>query len=414
MTSLDKNHLLTTSKTFCMMPFMHMYLNTDGNVLPCCTAQYNLPMGNVREQPIKVVWNSEEYKELRRKIINDEPVESCKNCYLHDKESGGTNSFRQWANRDFAEHVDIVDYMQPDGYMTEMPLKYFDVRFSNICNYKCRTCGDLFSTSWAQEDNKFRKDKKPITIHVSNGDPNLLEQFKPYLPEMACVYFAGGEPLITPEHYEILEFLIEQKSTKMLLRYNSNMSVLSYKDKNVIDLWNQFEKVDLYASIDSWGTRAEYIRHGTVWPEVVENLKRIKREAPHVSIQFNSVISLFNVLTVTDFLDAMEAEGLYDPFESRPTLYRAITPPELSMRVLDPETKQLAKDKINNWLAKFPKSPSKVDYALKDIVSYLDEDHSHLQAKAKWHIDTFDYRRNESFVATFPELKEWYERIRTN
>lgn len=411
MSKVDKEHLLTKSKTFCLMPFMHMYMNTDGTVLPCCTAQYDKVMGNVRTHTIKEIWNSEEYKEMRRKIINDEPVDHCKNCYLHDQESNSTNSFRQWANRDFKDDIDVIDYMQPDGTMTEMPLKYFDVRFSNICNYKCRTCGDMFSSSWAIEDNQFSSKKKPISIHVTNNQPILLDQFKPYLPDMRVVYFAGGEPLITPEHYEVLEYLVEKDSTKMLLRYNSNMSVLSYKGKSVIDLWNKFDKVDLYASLDSWGTRAEYIRSGTDWKTVVENLKTIKREAPHVSIQFNSVVSLMNVLTITDFLDALADEGLYDPYQSRPTLYRAITPAELSMRVLDAETKQRAKDKINAWLSKFSKSPSMVDYALKDIISYLDEDHSHLQQKAKWHIDTFDKRRNESFVDTFPELKEWYERI---
>lgn len=412
MNTEDKQKLLKESDTFCMMPFIHMYLNTDGTALPCCTAQYDMPLGNVRNESIVEIWNREEYKEIRRKIVNGEPVKNCKSCYLHDKESGGTNSFRQWANRDFEQFIDVVDDMAPDGTMSTMPLKYFDVRFSNICNYKCRTCGDLFSTSWAQENKKFRLagSDKSITIHVSNEDPGLLEQFKPHLTDMHVVYFAGGEPLITPEHYEVLEYLVEQDSTKMLLRYNSNMSVLHYKDKNVIDLWNKFEKVDLYASLDSWGTRAEYIRNGTDWPTVVSNLKKIKQEAPHVSIQFNAVISLMNVLTVTDFLDELIKEGLYDPYESRPTLYRAITPPELSMRVLDAETKAIAKDKILNWLSKFETSPSKVDYALRDIVSYMDEDHSHLKQQALWHIDTFDKRRNENFVETFPELKAWYER----
>lgn len=411
MNNEEKKKLIKENSAFCMMPFIHMYLNTDGNVLPCCTAQYGLPLGNVRTHTIKEIWNNESYKEIRKKIVNGEQIPHCKNCYLHDRESTGTNSFRHWANRDFAEFVDVLDYMEPDGTMKEMPLKYFDIRFSNTCNYKCRTCGDLFSTSWAQENKKFVDSNRPTVIHVSNNDPGLLEQFKPYLPDMHVVYFAGGEPLITPEHYECLEYLIEKKSTKMLLRYNSNMSVLRYKDKNVIDLWNKFDKVDLYASIDSWGSRAEYIRSGTDWKQVVDNLRKIKIEAPHVNIQFNSVISLMNVVTVTEFLDVMANEGFYDVYKSRPTLYRAITPEQLTMRVLDKETKELAKDNINTWLKKFVTSPSNVEYALRDIISYIDEDHSHLKNAAKVHIDTFDKRRNESFIETFPELKRWYESI---
>lgn len=394
------------------MPFMHMYLNTDGTVLPCCTAKYDKPLGNVRTHTIKEIWNSEEYKKIRRDIVNDIPVEHCNNCYLHEQTSD--NSFRKWANRDFSKCIDAVDYLQPDGSMTEMPLRYFDVRWSNVCNFKCRTCGDLFSTSWAMEQQKNELrigKKKPITIHVSNEDPGLLEQFKPYLPKMDVVYFAGGEPLITPEHYEVLEHLIEQKSTKMLLRYNSNMSVLKYKKKDVIELWKNFSKIDLYASLDSWGTRAEYIRSGTDWPTVVANLKRIQNEVPHVSIQFNAVITLMNVLTVTEFLDELIKEGLYDPNTSRPTLYRAITPDELSMRVLDPATKQVAKDKIEAWLVKHD-YPLKTTPALRDIITYIDEDHSHLKHKAKSTIDYIDKIRNESFVDTFPELKDWYESIR--
>jgi radical SAM protein with 4Fe4S-binding SPASM domain len=410
-----KQELLTESKTFCMMPFVHMYLNTDGNVLPCCTAQYTHPVGNVRTHTIKEIWNNKEYKEIRRKIVNKEPVDHCKNCYMHEVESDGKNSFRRWANEDFKQFVDVVDFMEPDGTMLEMPLKYFDIRFSNICNYKCRTCGDIFSTSWAQENMKaWAKNTRKnytISIHVSNNDPSLLEQFKPYLPDMHIVYFAGGEPLITPEHYEVLEYLIEQKSTKMLLRYNSNMSVLGYKDKNILDMWKHFDKIDLFASLDSWGDRAAYIRHGTNWTVVVDNLKKIKEQAPNVSVQFNCVVSLFNIATITDFLDELIAEGLFDPYKDRPTLYRAITPPELCMRVLDDKTKKAAEEKILAWIAKFPVTPKTIANALKENIAYLQEDHSHLKKMSKALIDAIDSRRGESFVNTFPELKEWYDSI---
>lgn len=393
-----------------MMPFIHMYVNTDGSVLPCCTAQYDQHLGNVRTHTIKEIWNSEEYKKIRKDIINDIPVKNCENCYLHET---GDYSFRKWANRDFKDYIDVIDYIQPDGSMTEMPLRYFDVRWSNVCNYKCRSCGDLFSTSWALEQQKNSpswNQKKSITIHASNEDPKLLEQFKPHLPNMHVVYFAGGEPLITPEHYEILEYLIEKQSTNMLLRYNSNMSVLKYKKKDLLQLWRHFKRIDLYASLDSWGTRAEYIRSGTDWNTVVSNLKRLQKEAPHVSIQFNAVVTLMNVLTITEFLDELIREGFYDPATSRPTLYRAITPDYLNMRVLDSATKQLAKDKINAWLEKH-NYPATITPALKDIVSYIDEDHSHLKYKAKNNIDYLDKIRNESFVETFPELRNWYESI---
>ena len=251
------------SKTICILPWIHMYANADGKVLPCCVGDYNTPLGNTQDTPIKEIWNSPEYKELRLQMLNGDQPNVCRQCWAHER--AGNNSPRIHHNRHFAKYMPFIDETNPDGSLDEMKLRYMDVRWSNICNFKCRTCSATFSSSWAQEDGK-----ENIFI-FAGGDNNdsLYEQFLHYYKDIDVFYFAGGEPLLTDKHYDILEYLIETNNTDVALHYNSNLSNLFYKKKCITELWNKFTDVKVAASLDSWGDRAEYIREGTEWPVII-------------------------------------------------------------------------------------------------------------------------------------------------
>src|SRR5210317_357263 len=269
------------SKTFCILPWIHVYANPDGNVLPCCIGDYRMPMGNVQENTIQEIFNNEKFKTMRSKMLQGERCEECMACYSN--EEAGNNSFRQSVNIQFEKYIPDALSTQSDGTLDEMKLRYLDVRWSNICNFKCRSCSSTYSSSWATEDGK---DKVYI---FAGGDTNddLYKQFEPHFDTIEEFYFAGGEPLLTDKHYDILEYLIKNNRTEVKLRYNTNMSVLRYKDKNVLDLWKQFSNVYIGASLDSWSNRAEYIRHGTNWNNIEINLRKIRKEAPHIHLQTN-------------------------------------------------------------------------------------------------------------------------------
>jgi len=300
-----------------------------------------------------------------------------------------------------------------DGYLPGMNLKYFDVRFSNLCNFKCRTCGDMFSSTWAAESFKQGYGEINGLMHASNGDPALLEQFKPHLGNLEMLYFAGGEPLITPEHYEILEYLIDNNSTDVTLRYNTNCSRLDFKDKSVIDLWNKFKKVEVYGSLDSFGARAEYMRNGTIWNNILNNLKRVRDNCPSVSISFNCVVGVFNVLTITEFLNHLHDEGLINWDSTTCSFYKLINPDYYNLNnLLTKEMKAEAKWKIKAWLESHPDGPIRT--GLTDIYHFIQEDvdpQIQWQKKFKEFTQHFDNIREENLVASFPELKDWYEGI---
>lgn len=396
-----------------MFPWIHLYVNTDGAAYPCCTTLYEHPIGNVRETSIQELWNSEQMRDVRKKLLAGEQVAGCSNCYRHESTGGGGFSFRNFANNEFGHNFDLVKETEETGYLPGMHLKYFDVRFSNLCNFKCRTCGDLFSSTWAAESYKQGYGQYPGVTHASNNDPQLLEQFKPHLGNLEMLYFAGGEPLMTPEHYEILQYLIENNSTDVTIRYNSNCSKLRFKDIYVIDLWNKFNKVELYGSLDSFGSRAEYMRNGTHWPTILDNLKNVRDLAKTTSISFNCVVSVYNISTLVDFLEHMHSEGIISWEHTTCSFYKLINPEYYNLNnLLSKEMRIDIKNKLGVWLSDAVEGPIK--HGVQDIYHFIDTENEpvvEIQQKFKQMTEHFDKIRSENFITAFPELREWYENI---
>ena len=370
-------------------------MNPDGSALPCCVADHHSHMGNVRTNTIKEIWNSEQYKTMRLNMLNGTPCNECKGCYSNEEKN--LLSTRQNVNDRYSQHIPLADLTNEDGSLDEMHLKHFDVRWSNICNFKCRSCSHTYSSSWAKEDGL---DK--IYIFAGGNDNDLLyNQFEPYFKNIETFYFAGGEPLLTDKHYEILEYLIENDKTDVLLDYNTNLSKLTYKNKNILDLWKKFKNVKIHASVDSYGDRAEYIREGTDWNTIKNNLLTVKEVTPHVQLQTGSVISAFNLFTIPEFLDEMKEifGNSYSPF-----FYTIINPDYYSADVLDDSFKNLLLKKLMDYQP----FNTGVQLEVEKVIQYIKKSTYNEQLKETFiqHNLHYDKKRNRNFAETFPEL-EW-------
>jgi len=342
---LDKEHLLTKSKTFCMFPWTHLNATPLGNIFPCCSNDYTAPMGNTKDMTLKEAFNSDFMKNLRLDMLNEKKNPICDFCYKH--EAAGPHSFRTYSIEHFGEYFDeSLDMTRTDGHVDEFRMRYFDIRFSNICNFKCRSCGSEFSSQWALEDKKVWNPDGPIIMHVDGEKGDVLQEVLDQVDYIDLAYFAGGEPLITPEHYVILEELIRKGKTNTVLRYNTNASTVSYKDKDIFDLWKHFPKVELSCSIDHYGDRAEVMRHGTDWARVEKNLKMFK-SLDYIDFQLNTVLSIMNYYTLNDFFEYMNRVGLID-FEKdfHNSLYLAANPKYYSAQALPRHMKQIAARKL--------------------------------------------------------------------
>lgn len=408
MINVDKNYLLTESKTFCLIPWTHIHTTPSGKALPCCISKLDWEgVGNTRNSSLVEIVNSQKMKELRSNMINGIASPECVQCYDHEKE--GIKSFRQSYTEDYSAAFDESMALTNEDYsLQEFKMRHFDIRFSNICNFKCRTCGSEFSSQWETEDKK-RIGKFAKTI-PKNDRPELLQEVLNQIENIKVAYFAGGEPLITEEHYIILEEMIRQNKTNIKLRYNTNLSNFKFKDKDLLGLWKCFTNgVEIYASIDHYGERAEYIRHGTDWSTVESNLK-LAKNIPYIHTQLNTVVSLYNYVTFDDFYQYLVNNNLYNPNDLTYSIYNMHGPLELATHVLPIHHKLVGEKNMLNLINFMIKRGFRHD-VIKQLYSTI----QWTKSKDAWEVEKENFKkftgeidnvRGESFVKTFPELAD--------
>lgn len=406
---MDKNKLLKESKVFCILPWVHIHTTPSGKVLPCCISEQRLKdFGSTTTSSISELINSDAMKELRRNMLEDKESATCRQCYNFEKQGIGT--FRQSTNNNYGTRYfdEIVTATKEDGTIENFKMKYFDIRFSNICNFKCRSCASEYSSQWENEDLKNKLTYARII--PKNNSPELVREILTHIDSIEEAYFAGGEPLITEEHYVILEEMIRQGRTDIVLRYNTNLSNFKFKDKDILSLWKHFTAgVEVSASIDHYGKRAEYIRHGTDWNKVEDNL-RILKGLNHVNVSMNTVLGLYNYITLDDFYYHLIDNGLYSPSSPHHSIYNMTGPVQITSQALPPSLKKEGSARILN-LKKYLISkqfPRQVINQLDGVIQWAEaqdtwEQHRDLFWKETRRLDEI---RGEDFIETFPELTE--------
>jgi molybdenum cofactor biosynthesis enzyme MoaA len=338
-------------------------------------------------------------------MLNDTPSKICEFCYKH--EQAGPYSFRNYSKEHFAKHFDeIVPTTKEDGTVDDFKMRYFDIRFSNICNFKCRTCGSEFSSQWGAEMRKHHDKNHPIIIHADEKG-NLLQEVLDQVEHIDLAYFAGGEPLITDEHYVILEEMIRKGRTDITLRYNTNASNIKYKDYDLLDLWKHFKKVELSCSLDHYGARAEWLRHGTDWEKVENNLQEF-RKLDYVHFQINTVFSIFNYMTISEFFDYLISKNLVRENDWYNSLYLAVHPSYYSAKSLPAEYKKEAEARANEFISRRQEKYPTVARLVRDAVNFANESNTWQENKDTFfkHTLSIDRIRQESFYQTFPELNK--------
>lgn len=399
---------LANSDVFCMAPWIQLHAQTNGKAAPCCMSSIKdgNEIGDLRTNPnLATAWNSANVKQLRLNMLNGKKSSICNNCYEHEKI--GKKSERHQYNNDFVRYYQRVKNTLPDGTVTERQVPVINLRFSNKCNYKCRICNSDYSTLWYEEEIKLgltplQKDMKPVA-----DEKMFWESFKEMLPGVERLHFAGGEPLFMDEHYEVLEHLIAIGKTDINLTYNTNFSTLRYKKHNVIELWNKFKKVDVWASLDGMGERGDYQRKGQKWGKIEENIREVNNECKTVCFGVNATVSIFNVLHIPEFYRHMLENKLVQA--ERMNLYPLYFPHAFSIANLTPALKQQVIDEYKNFENTFLKSlpaNTPVKNHLKAIVTYLKSEEKNLKAEFQQKINAVDEIRNEKFAEVFPELAE--------
>lgn len=429
-----------TSSTFCALPWIHLATRPNGDVRVCCTAnasgagiddvkdaglvkQDGIIM-NLRDHTIEQVWNSDFMKSVRLKMLAGEVPASCTKCF--EEESKGIVSKRQWETAVWQERLDInsiVDKTNPDGSLP-VDIPYFDLRLGNLCQLKCVMCSPHDSSSWIKDWKLQYPNYKTFELKQDqrwnrNFDytwyqkGTFLDTMKTQAHNIKELYFAGGEPLLIPEHYKILEFMVESGNARnCILRYNSNGLELPEK---LFELWDHFKQVKFNFSIDAVGKRNDYIRYPSKWLDVEKNIRRLDQTKDNVVVNVACAVQLLNVLYL-DELAKWKTNSNFKKINLIPFgggligLHLVYLPSYLNIKVLPREIKLIAKDRIEKFINSYPSqefnfSPSG-KHRWEGIINYMmSEDWSHKLPSTVEYLEACDATRNTNFRTTFEDLR---------
>ena len=296
---------------YCPVLWMHLHVINDGRAFPCCMTPLTdeNSFGNVNEIPLLEIMNSDKAKEMRVAMMDDNILPaSCHRCT--EKEEVGLNSMRTGMVDKYLPHIqDKIANTHADGTIDSVELIYWDFRFSNYCNLSCRTCSPMFSTAWD-------KDAKLMWNSTSDNSPLInLENKSIFWDDLAhqikyvkSIHFAGGEPIIMEEHWKLIDMLIENNLTDIELRYSTNATVLTYKGRNILDIWKKFKYVHLSLSIDGVTNAFNYVRNKGNWDIVEKNLLMIS--AANLQYWIHPTISILNIYRLTEMHDKLLELGI--------------------------------------------------------------------------------------------------------
>lgn len=413
---------MSPSETFCVLPWLHVNLWPSGDVHHCCLAEKDNAMGQLSTATPDQIVNNKKYKDLRLKMLKGEKPFSCMRCF--EREDHNIVSMRQHHNDFFQDRIDsVLSKTQPDGHVDDFKFEYWDFRFSNLCNMKCRMCGSHFSSQWYDEEvelvrrGNLNSKSYPVASHrLMNAQDtssfDIIEWIDSKIDDVKYIYFAGGEPLIMDEHYYILQKLIEKDRRDVKIKYNTNLLKLRFKQHDLLDMWSNFNDIQVSASIDDIDARAEYIRKGTVWKDIENNLQQLN--TTNVKLHIECTTQILNVLNLPKLFERLQTIGI--PSYSI-MLHNVLQSPEhYTVKVLSDELKQQVKNQFEDCLNTLEhKERAILEPKLKNILDYMYDmnnfDRQEQQRRFKKRTQQMDNLRQENFNKVFPELEEWYNGI---
>ena len=292
------------SATLCMAPWVHTYLSPQTERRLCCASrepaqnfeQYiDTSAGTGRYIPIALEqhWNNDHMRSVRKRMMAGETLPECEVC--NDKLLN-TDVYRSYFNSLFGHKYEAaMNATDATGYTTVKPISW-DYRFSNLCNFKCRMCGDMLSSSWESEqrqnnminwaDSKNNWMIPEVRKEISQFQDTQIEaEFAEAVAEHRVeeVYWVGGEPLMYEQHWRYMRQIVEQgDGGRVYARYNTNLSRVDYRGTNLFrDILAHLRDWQICASLDGTGAVGEYIRTGLDYKGWLGNFRSGMVHAKH-------------------------------------------------------------------------------------------------------------------------------------
>lgn len=308
------------NKSICAIPFVGMEVGNNQNFRFCCIARgdgADLSIDDRKLKPgidkISDAWNSQQLKDIRKKMINGETVDQCKVCYYREsigKTSNREHSLNEWTWLLGKEQLDeLFNKAKANNYELDVPPVYLDLRLGSICNLKCRMCNPWNSTQIAKEHFEMydvNPDYRLLWLKKAGANPLYLKEDNQWyesnvlwdeiismIPSLRKVYMTGGEPTLVEGNFKFMEKVIELGyQDKIILFFNMNCTNVN---KRFLDLIRQFKTVKINASLDGVGAANDYIRYPSKWESISTNFEKLAQE-PNVELRVSPCLTVYNAL----------------------------------------------------------------------------------------------------------------------
>jgi len=317
---------------FCLAPFTHTYISPQGERRLCCASRepaQNFKQyidtgggeGHFNPLTLKDWWNSEHVRQVRSKWLSGEVPKECEVC---DKKLLNTNVYRDYFGHLFGHlRQQVLDSTDEHGFTTMEPISW-DYRYSNICNFKCRMCGNMLSSAWEVEEKKvhlvdfsnprnyWMQPKNRHAIRNFTRDV-VIPEFRQAIENKSVreIYWVGGEPLLYDEHWEFMRRIKElDYADQVRVRYNTNLSYCKDGQGTLWELLENFPHWEICASLDGTGDIGEYIRSGLDYDSFLRNFREGIANARHTrqmridfTLTIPGLLDLENIIALCDELN---------------------------------------------------------------------------------------------------------------
>ena len=435
--------------TFCPLAWNSINLRNNGDLRICCnTNSYSPKKGIMRKEDgtpynagrddLNDARNAEILKEVRVSMMKGEWNPECERC--RQEEVNGIRSRREYESEDWDLTLEeAMEKTNEDGSIdpSDFDLEFFDIRYGNFCNLKCRMCGPTDSHMWYSDHvalyntTKYKDTHDLIQLTKNEKGKWSTDQydwfknsnfywnnFEKHTGKAKKLYIVGGEPLIIEEHFESLERLIAAGRAKDIqIEYNSNLTNVTDR---IMKIWEEFKQVRIGVSIDGYGDVFEYQRTPAKWKSVYNNMKKLN-DNPNINLKgwFAFTVTPFNVFHLPEFMKwKLEESGLtrFNPVTGpRPviTQHMCHSPKYYNVKVLP----QMLKDEVCDTYQKYIDwvlASNHSDHVKQKFVDILDgimdfmnsEDFAtdHLE-EFKLHTTKLDLIRNQNILDVVPQYK---------
>ena len=355
-------------ETLCMAPWTHTYLSPQTERRMCCASrepaqnfeQYiDTRSGTGRYIPVTLEehWNSPHMQSVRRRMMAGETLPECEVC--NDKLLN-TDVYRTYFWHLFKhKYDDVIGKTDLNGRTSMLPVSW-DYRFSNLCNFKCRTCGDMLSSSWETEQRQHQMIdwsnakntwmQPDVRREISQfQDTQIEEEFSLAVEQHRVeeIYWVGGEPLMYEQHWRYMKRIIELGDGKnVYARYNTNLSRIELGGCNLYkDILLGLRDWQICASLDGTGAIGEYIRTGLSYPLFLNNFRQglaIATNPRQMRLDFTLTLpGMFEVDNMTALASELSVQMLAKViFSFGPDII--MSPLALPRTILDPWIDELA------------------------------------------------------------------------